>query len=79
MERKGALFLVVCNLVVLTISASGKTPLYILGLYPMTGAWDGGASFVPATQLALEHINTNQSLLPDFELILISRDTGVSQ
>ena len=55
-----------------------KTPLYILGLYPLTGAWDGGVSFLPATQLALEHINANESLLVDYELILIDRDTGVS-
>ena len=65
-----------------TISAiSGddtKTPIYILGLYPMTGAWDGGVSFLPATQMALEHINANQSLLAEYELILVNRDTGVS-
>ncbi|XP_072027770.1 gamma-aminobutyric acid type B receptor subunit 1-like [Amphiura filiformis] len=75
MVRQGVYFAVVWAISLLSLTLA-KTPLYILGLYPMTGAWDGGTSFLPATQLALEHINANQSLLGDFELILISRDTG---
>ena len=55
-----------------------KTQIHILGLYPMSGGWAGGEALLPATQLALKHINANESILADFELIVDVGDTKVS-
>ncbi len=55
-----------------------KTKLHILGLYPMTGGWAGGEALLPAAQLALKHINANDSILRDYEIVLHVGDTGVS-
>ena len=56
-----------------------KTKIHILGLYPMSGAWAGGEALLPATRLALKHINENESILSDFELIVDVGDTMVSE
>ena len=60
----------------LTVSAD-RTRIYILGLFPMRGGWSGGISAVPATEMALELINRDQSLLKDYDLQLIWMDTQV--
>ncbi|XP_072029935.1 gamma-aminobutyric acid type B receptor subunit 1-like [Amphiura filiformis] len=52
-----------------------RTPIYLLGLYPMSGNWPGGQAYLPASQLAIQHINANTSVLPDYELVLLDRDT----
>ena len=52
-------------------------PLYILGLYPMSGNWPGGQGQLPATRMGFQHINANQNILPNYELTLIQRDTEV--
>ena len=59
--------------------ASSLTPLYILGLYPMSGSWPGGQGQLPATKMGIEHVNANESLLPGFELVLINKDTQVGE
>ncbi|XP_038051812.1 gamma-aminobutyric acid type B receptor subunit 1-like [Patiria miniata] len=59
-------------------SCSGQpnaTKLYLLGLFPWTGAWDGAEATVPATMLAVQDINADPKLLPDYELVVITRDT----
>ena len=54
------------------------TPLYLLGLYPMTGTyWPGGQAMLPASQLAVRDINKNASILGDYELKIIVKDTKV--
>ncbi|XP_072029936.1 gamma-aminobutyric acid type B receptor subunit 2-like [Amphiura filiformis] len=55
--------------------SSSLTPLYILGLYPMSGSWPGGQGQLPATKMGIEHVNANQSILPGFELVLLDYDT----
>ena len=60
-------------------AASALTPLYILGLYPMSGSWPGGQGQLPATKMGIEHVNANDSILPGFELVLINKDTQVSE
>ena len=60
------------------ISVVKKKPLYLLGLHPMTGGWPGGNTIQVAVDMALDHINNNQSILPDYELVHIIADTGVS-
>ena len=59
--------------------ASALTPLYILGLYPMSGSWPGGQGQLPATKMGIEHVNANDSILQGFELVLINKDTQVSE
>ena len=54
-----------------------KKPLYLLGLHPITGPWPGGNTIQVAVEMALDHINANQSILPEYELTQIVADTGV--
>ena len=42
----------------------------------MRGGWSGGISAVAATEMALEQINGDQSLLKDYDLKLIWLDTA---
>ena len=63
----------------LVLEVHGAVPIYILGLYPMSGGWPGGQGLLPATQLAFLHINNNEKLLKDYELILLDKDTQVGQ
>ncbi|XP_072015076.1 gamma-aminobutyric acid type B receptor subunit 1-like [Amphiura filiformis] len=57
-------------------SSCSKTPIYILGLYPMTGdTWPGGVSLYPASQLAVEHVNNNPDILQDYQLRIALADT----
>ena len=55
-----------------------KTPLHVLGLYPMSGPWAGGEALYPATQLAVEDVNNNPSILEDYDLKVDFADTKVS-
>ena len=55
-----------------------KKPLYLLGLHPFTGAWPGGNTIEVAVEMALDHINANNSILQDYELIHTIADSGVS-
>ena len=60
-----------------TIS-DAKSPIYLLGLYPMTGDWAGGQAMLPASEMAILDINANDSILADYELRVIVTDTKVS-
>ena len=57
--------------------AAAVIPLYVLGLYPMSGSWPGGQGQLPATQMGFEHINSNGNILANYTLNLISKDTEV--
>ena len=59
--------------------------LYLLALAPYpdlkaTGrfkpAWTGGPGIIPAARLAVKQINQNKSILPNYNLSLIERDSG---
>ena len=39
-------------------------------------SWDGGASLTPAARVAVDEINNDSSILPDYRLELIDRDAG---
>ena len=54
-----------------------KESVNILGLYPFTG-WAVGDAILSASNMAVEQINANETLLRDYELVLIPRDSGVS-
>ena len=45
----------------------------------MSGNWPGGQAYLPASQLAVQHVNANGSILADYELVLIERDTEVGE
>ncbi|XP_072015077.1 gamma-aminobutyric acid type B receptor subunit 1-like, partial [Amphiura filiformis] len=55
--------------------SSCKTPVHVLGLYPMSGPWAGGEALYPATQLAVEDVNTNPDILEDYQLTIDFADT----
>ena len=61
------------------ISRGEKERLHILGLYPFTGSWPAGKAIHTASQMAIDQINANQTILEDYELVLISRDSAVSK
>ena len=61
-----------------TVTSSEKTPIHILGLYPMSGAWPGGYALREASQFAVDHVNSNQSILPDYEIVIDAADSAVS-
>lgn len=67
----------------LRIVAAQRTPLYLLTLLPYPDAngtlqpsWDEGPNISPAVELAVELINSNASILPEYELKLIHDDSG---
>ena len=56
----------------------GPVPLYIMGLFPITGDnFQRGPSARIATQLALEHINDREDILPGYEVKINWIDTEV--
>ncbi|XP_072047136.1 gamma-aminobutyric acid type B receptor subunit 1-like [Amphiura filiformis] len=54
-----------------------KIPLYIGGLLPFSGGWDG-SGLVPGIDLALKHINAREDLLADYDLKIVWNDTQCS-
>ena len=79
---KLAIIYSLCNittmvLVVMPLAVSSKIPIYILGLYPMSGSWPGGEALLPATKLGFQHVNADPRILPGYELVLIDYDTEV--
>ncbi|XP_014679855.1 PREDICTED: gamma-aminobutyric acid type B receptor subunit 1-like [Priapulus caudatus] len=48
----------------------GVVDLHIAGLFPMEGAWPGGQTLVPATELALSMINNRSDILPGYRLVI---------
>ena len=70
------LYLVLGGLGRLTLVEAGNTPIYLLGLYPLSGNWPGGQGQLPATRLGLEYVNS-KDVLPGYELVLVTHDTEV--
>ncbi|CAF0750938.1 unnamed protein product [Brachionus calyciflorus] len=44
--------------------------LYVGGIFPMVGSWPGGQSCLPSAIMALNEINLNRSILPNYRLNL---------
>ncbi|XP_038051856.1 gamma-aminobutyric acid type B receptor subunit 1-like [Patiria miniata] len=59
-----------------SVDASNQTKLYLLGLFPLDGPYAQDQAIQPAAQLALQDINANPDILPDYELVIIPRDSG---
>lgn len=52
--------------------------IYIGGFYPITGDLSSfGRGLIPAAQLAVDHINERDEVLPGYKLQLINTDTQV--
>ncbi len=54
-----------------------KTRLYLGGFFSLGGVWDG-SGILPAVEMALDHINERQDVLPEYELRMVWNDTQVS-
>ncbi|GAB6030439.1 hypothetical protein CHUAL_007310 [Chamberlinius hualienensis] len=50
---------------------TNKMPLYIGGIFPLTGLNYRSEGIIPAVQMAVEAINNNNSVLKDFDLNLL--------
>lgn len=70
--------LMISIMIVSTLGENKTKDLYLMGLFPFTGVWDGGAAYLEATTMALEQINNRHDLLPEHRLNLIYNDTKVS-
>lgn len=53
--------------------------IWILGMFPMSGPFSGGQGMLPAAELALDHINSNPDVLPDYQLAMAWGDTQVAR
>lgn len=51
--------------------------LTIGGIFPMSGSWAGGQGCLPAVEMALEDVNRNMEILPDFHLNMDPKDSKV--
>jgi gamma-aminobutyric acid type B receptor len=52
-------------------------PLTIGGIFPMNGSWAGGPACKPAVELALQKVNANPDILPQYKLNMQSNDSQV--
>ncbi|XP_041352632.1 gamma-aminobutyric acid type B receptor subunit 1-like [Gigantopelta aegis] len=49
--------------------------LYILGMLPMEGPWNGGVGVLPAAKVALGYVNKNMDALPGYRVNMIWNNT----
>ncbi|XP_070569567.1 gamma-aminobutyric acid type B receptor subunit 1-like [Ptychodera flava] len=60
----------------LQIGSDDRTALNLLGLFPVnTHSWAGGESTLPATELAIAHVNERHDLLPGYKLTMTWGDS----
>lgn len=61
-------------------TVSGREKLYIGGLFPLTNGWfeSLGNQCLQSALLAVEHVNNNTDILPDYEIVPVFNDTMVS-
>ena len=71
-------FSCILALVQVDLVCMNKT-IYIGGFFAMTGKiWRGGISTLPPIKLALDYVNNNSEILPDYHIKLLWNDTAVS-
>ena len=77
---KLSLWLLLCNSLVSQITLSDTEDLYIGTFYDVSVSSKGWSSkgVMPAVQMALDHVNKNQSILPGYTLHEDWRDSKVS-
>ena len=52
-------------------------PLTLGGIFPMSGSWAGGVACKPAIKLALDMVNNQTDILPNYHLTMQSNDSQV--
>merc|ERR1719150_3393549 len=62
--------------VVLEQACCEKKQIYLAGTFPILGSegWQGGQACLPAALLALEDVNREVDLLPDYHLAMTNKD-----
>lgn len=53
--------------------------LHVGGIFPMIGSWPGGQSCLPSAIMALNEINLNTRILPNYKLTLTWYNSEVSK
>ena len=56
---------------------SERTPIYLGGFFSHGGTWDS-SGILPAVEMAIDHINAREDILPGYELRMVWNDTQVS-
>ncbi|CAD5123050.1 DgyrCDS11431 [Dimorphilus gyrociliatus] len=59
------------------VTTEEDVPLFIGGIFPMTGGWGGGKGCKPAVEMALEHVNKREDILPGYRLEMVANDSQV--
>ena len=72
-----SLICITTNLLLVVVKAD--KPLYIGGIFPMTGSWAGGKGCRPAVDMALEDVNNHPDILPGYTLNMVANDSMVSR
>ncbi len=57
---------------------ASTTPLWLLSLFPFSGAWPGGLGQLPAVEMGLRDVNADPTMLPGYTLHMTINDTAVS-
>ncbi|XP_067676296.1 gamma-aminobutyric acid type B receptor subunit 1-like [Haliotis asinina] len=66
------------SVMVTILPCSPTIDLHVLGLFPITGEWDGGQSLLTAVQMAIEDINSRDDILPGYNLNLTWSNSNCS-
>ncbi|XP_035692505.1 gamma-aminobutyric acid type B receptor subunit 1-like [Branchiostoma floridae] len=61
-----------------TEAVESKKNLTVVVLVPWTGPWPIGKRMAPAAAVAIDDINNNDAILPDYHIDFVWRDTGCS-
>lgn len=67
----------VISVTVPAIATNKTKDLYLLGLFPFTGGWNGGEAYLQAATMAMEHINSRGDLLPEHRLSMAYNNSRV--
>ncbi|XP_074654114.1 gamma-aminobutyric acid type B receptor subunit 1-like [Tubulanus polymorphus] len=69
--------IVIFVIIGLNVGYKEKT-LYVGGIFPMTGSWAGGQGCLPSALLALDDINNQTDILPEYRLEMVYNDSQCS-
>ncbi|XP_048239750.1 gamma-aminobutyric acid type B receptor subunit 1-like isoform X1 [Haliotis rufescens] len=69
------LVLFACTCCTWATKAGNLTDIYLIGLFPLSGPWNGGQAMLPASQMAVEDINNRSDILPGYRLNINWTDT----
>ena len=58
------------------LTTTDRTPVYIGGFFSFGGSWES-KDILPAVEMALDHVNQDDRILPDYKLVMNYSDTQV--